>query len=238
MRELFKLNRLPFLILMGTLSAAIWSFNWPFSWPAGLSTSAWAQSAPAQTNGDAPTQTPEPDRGWNALADVLDALSPSVDLQDPPSGQEVNRDIQTQIDRRQAQAALNAIEAREQELSFSSAPGRDVQLMFQKARALAQLNRIAEAEAVYRDMTVRYPELAEPWNNLAILYISQDNLDQARMALEAAVMNNPRYTTAISNLADLRLLMALRDYEQAAALGDRAARSRAAALRQFLNEVN
>jgi Tfp pilus assembly protein PilF len=85
-------------------------------------------------------------------------------------------------------------------------------------------------------MTIRYPELAEPWNNLALVYISRDDLDQARQALETAVMNNPRYANAISNLADLRLLMALRDYEQAAALGDRSAQSRADALRELINQ--
>lgn len=178
------------------------------------------------------------DRGWNALADVLDVLTPSVNTENPPSGEEINRSIQQQIDHRQAEAALKAIEAREAALADNPAPGTDVQLMFQKARALAELGRSAEAEAVYRDMTVRFPELPEPWNNLAILYISRNDLDQARMALEAAIMNNPRYTAAISNLADLRLLLSLRDYEKAAALGDRKARLRAQALREFLIEVN
>ena len=187
---------------------------------------AWAQaSAPSQ-----------PDRGWNALANMLDALTPSFQTDEPPSGAQINAAIQQQLDRGQAQQALEAIEQRELELSKFNDPGRDVQLMFQKGRALAALNRIAEAQAVYREMTVRYPELAEPWNNLALLYISQDNLGQARLALETAVMNNPSYATAISNLADLRLLIALREYEQAAALGDRAARDRANALRNLLNQ--
>lgn len=184
-------------------------------------------------------QTNEPrDRGWNALADILDVLTPSVDTENPPSGEEINQSIQQQIDRRQAQAALKAIEARQAQLANDPSPGTDVQLMFQKARALAELGRSAEAEAVYRDMTVRFPELPEPWNNLAILYIARNDLEQARLALEAAIMNNPRYTDAISNLADLQLLMSLRDYEKAAALGNRKARQRAQALRQFLIDIN
>lgn len=195
----------------------------------GLATPGLAQTANGQT---------EPDRGWNALANVLDALTPSANTEEPPSGAQINRGIQSQLDRRQAEAALKAIEAREAELANRGGPGRDVQLMFQKGRALAQLGRTAEAEAVYRDMTVRYPELAEPWNNLAILYISRNNFEQARLALETAIMNNPRYTAAISNLADLQLLLSLRDYEQAAALGDRSARTKAQALRQFITEIN
>jgi tetratricopeptide (TPR) repeat protein len=195
----------------------------------GLTNSALAQTDNGQS---------EPDRGWNALANVLDALTPSAQTEDPPSGEQVNRAIQDKLDRRQAQAALQEIEARELALAELGGPGRDVQLMFQKARALAQLGKTAEAEAVYREMTIQYPELAEPWNNLAILYISRNDLDQARMALEAAIMNNPRYTAAISNLADLQLLLALQGYEKAASLGDRNARSRAQALRQFIKETN
>lgn len=218
MRELRKLKQslLSFPLLCACLTLGI----------AELSS---AQTANGQT---------VPDRGWNALANVLDALTPSIDTNEPPSGEEVNRSIQNQLDRRQAELALRAIEAREAQLASLGGPGRDVQLMFQKARALAQLGRSAEAEAVYRDMTVKYPELAEPWNNLAILYISRNDFDQARLALETAIMNNPRYTAAISNLADLQLLLSLRDYEKAAALGDRGAQNKAQALRQFITEIN
>lgn len=218
MRELRKLKQ---SLLSFTLLCACLTFS-----AAELS---FAQTTDGQT---------EPDRGWNALANVLDALTPSIETAEPPSGEQVNRSIQNQLDRRQAEAALKAIEAREAQLASLGGPGRDVQLMFQKARALAQLGRSAEAEAVYRDMTVKYPELAEPWNNLAILYISRNDFDQARLALETAIMNNPRYTAAISNLADLQLLLSLRDYEKAAALGDRGARSKAQALRQFITEIN
>ena len=195
----------------------------------GLTGPANAQSSNAQA---------EPDRGWNALANVLDALTPSIQTDEPPSGAQINSAVQAQLDRRQAEAALKAIEAREAQLQAIGGPGRDVQLMFQKARALAQLGRSAEAEAVYRDMTVKYPELAEPWNNLAILYIGRNDFDQARLALETAIMNNPRYTAAISNLADLQLLLALRDYEKAASMGNRSAQTKARALRQFINEIN
>ncbi len=195
----------------------------------GLTNSALAQTDTGQS---------EPDRGWNALANVLDALTPSVQTQDPPTGEQVNRAIQDKLDRQQPQAALQDIEARELALAELGGPGRDVQLMFQKGRALAQLGRISEAEAVYREMTIQYPELAEPWNNLAILYIRNNNLGQARMALEAAIMNNPRYTAAISNLADLQLVLALQGYEKAASLGDRNASNRAQTLRQFIKETN
>lgn len=216
MRESPKLKRvLPLLLSAASL---LWAGN----------------PATAQTT----SGQPEPDRGWNALANVLDALTPSAATDEPPSGQQINRDIQTQLDRKQAEAAFKAIQAREAQLEAIGGPGQDVQLLFQKARALAQLGKSAEAEAVYRDMTIKYPELAEPWNNLAILYISRNDFDQARLALETAIMNNPRYSAAISNLADLQLLLALRDYEKAATQGNRSAQAKAQALRQFIHEIN
>jgi tetratricopeptide (TPR) repeat protein len=181
---------------------------------------------------------PKLDRGWNALADVLERLTPSFDTEDPPSGAQVHATIENLLQRDRAQAALEAIEQRQAVLANQVEPGQDVQLMFLKGRALAQLGRTQDAQLLYRDMTLRYPELAEPWNNLAILYISRNDYDQALLALETAVMNNPRYADALSNLAHLRLLMAVRDYERAASLGDRAAVQRASALRQFIQEVN
>jgi tetratricopeptide (TPR) repeat protein len=179
-----------------------------------------------------------PNRGWEGLARVLDAITPSVETEDMPSGQQINAQIAGLISDGKTDAALQKIKEREIVLAQYTGPGRDVQLMFQKARALAQSGQTAEAEKIYRDMTIRYPELAEPWNNLALIYMSRNDLDQALLALQTAVMNNPRYPAALTNLADLRLLMALRDYELAAGLGARDARTRAAELKRFIQSLN
>jgi len=179
-----------------------------------------------------------PNRGWEGLARVLDAVTPSVETEDMPSGEQINAQIARLISDGNADAALQQIKEREVVLAQYTGPGRDVQLMFQKARALAKAGQTAEAEKVYSDMTIRYPELAEPWNNLALLYMSRDALDQALLALETAIMNNPKYPAALTNLADLRLLMALRDYEKAAGLGARDARTRAAQLKRFIQSLN
>lgn len=192
---------------------------------------ALAQTTTTYSNGS-------PDRGWEGLARALDAVTPSVNTDNPLSGEQINRQIASLINRGQTDAALQEISQRETLLAQNTAPGRDVQLMFQKARALAQSGRLAQAEQIYRDMTIQYPELAEPWNNLALIYIQRNDLDQALLALQAAVMNNPRYPAALTNLADLRLLMALRDYQQAAGMGAREAKARAAALEQFIQSRN
>ena len=180
----------------------------------------------------------EPDRGWNGLAEVLDKITPSAQTEDPPSGQQINSNIERLINQGDVEQAFIEIENREDQLATRAGPGVDVQLMFQKARALALSKQTAEAESLYQEMTVRFPELAEPWNNLAVIYISRGDLDQARLALETAIMNNPKYTAAISNLADLRLLMALKGYEQAAKLGSGLARQRAKEVKSLLQKIN
>lgn len=192
----------------------------------------------ATTAGASGVDSPSPNRGWEGLARVLDRVTPSVETDDPPSGTEINNRIATLLNRNQAQEAFKEIQKREAQLAGSGVPGTDVQLMFQKGRALAQLGQINDAQAVYREMTIRFPELAEPWNNLGVLYIRQGSLDQAEQALSTAVMNNPAYPAARSNLADLRLLLALRDYQGAAKLGAAGARQRALDLEAFIGSLN
>src|SRR5690606_24226470 len=78
--------------------------------------------------------------------------------------------------------------------------GTDVQLMFQKGRALSALGRTDEAITLYQDMTVRFPELPEPWNNLASEYVKKNQLDRARDALQMSLSISPSYPAARLNL--------------------------------------
>src|SRR5690606_23113591 len=113
--------------------------------------------------------------------------------------------------------ALSLIERRE--AAIKGQRGADVQLMFQHARALAALGRADEAIAVYSDMTNQFPELPEPWNNLAALYASRGELERAQDSLQMALRANPDYAAARANLGDIQLMMALRTYRQEAARG-------------------
>lgn len=184
-----------------------------------------ADSAPASSTGN---------RGWEGLARMLDALTPSINTEDTPSGTQITDEIERLINSGQAEAALARIESREAQLASATTPGTDVQLMFQKARALTALKRTAQAQKIYQDMTVRFPELAEPWNNLAMIYIQNGSLDEAAFALETAVMNNPTNGNAIANLADVRLLMAIRGYREAAKMRVPGAAKRLQALETVL----
>ena len=160
-----------------------------------------------------------PDGGWDGLAKLLEALAPSVDTSIPLSPTEISSRIDGLIRAGRLKEAMETLEARQAVEALRHTPGTDVQLMFLHARILAEMNRPAEAEAVYLQMTTRFPELPEPWNNLAALYVKRNELDQARRALEMAVMINPKYAIAQANLGDVQLNLALRAYQSASQAG-------------------
>lgn len=160
-----------------------------------------------------------PEGGWDGLAKLLEALAPSVDTSVPLTPTEISNRIDGLIRAGRLKEALQNVEARQAVEAMRHTPGTDVQLMFLHARILAEMNRPAEAEAVYLQMTTRFPELPEPWNNLAALYVKRNELDQARRALEMAIMINPKYSIAQANLGDVQMNLALRAYQNAAQAG-------------------
>ncbi len=170
---------------------------------------------------------PEPQKGWKALARLLEAATPKVDTSIPLTPSQITDRIQALIDQGDYQQALGIIEKRETQLADQGGIGTDVQLMFLHGRALAGLERHNEAIDVYRHMTTTYPELPEPWNNLASEYVKQGKLDMAREALNMALAADPNYATARANLGDVDLMLARREFEHAARLGvsDAAARA-------------
>jgi Flp pilus assembly protein TadD len=92
---------------------------------------------------------------------------------------------------------------------------RDPQLRFQKGVILADAQRTAEARQVFTQLTVDYPEIPEPYNNLAVLHAAQGEYDKARAALDAALRANPDYATAHQNLGDIYAQLARLSYTQA-----------------------
>ena len=69
--------------------------------------------------------------------------------------------------------------------------------------------------AVFTKLSEDYPELPEPYNNLAVLYASQGQYDKARAALEMAIRTNPSYATAHENLGDVYAKLASQAYSKA-----------------------
>ena len=89
---------------------------------------------------------------------------------------------------------------------------KDPQLRFLQGVAQAMANKNKEAIATFTQLTEEYPNLPEPYNNLAVLYASQNQYDKARTALEMAVRLNPSYATAHENLGDIYAKLASQSY--------------------------
>ena len=109
------------------------------------------------------------------------------------------------------------------------------QSAFVRAVALAELNETDRALAAFVDLTQRYPHLAEPYNNLAVLHAARGQYGRARDALEQAISANPQNATAYQNLGDVHAALALQAYEKATGLAprDRALRTKLALARQL-----
>jgi tetratricopeptide (TPR) repeat protein len=173
----------------------------------------------AQTERPLFDDPPKKDGGWQGLANLLEALTPGVDTSIPLSASDITNRLASMLDSGQAQQALEIIERRQAQLEERNAMGADVQLLFLRGRALAAVGRTDEAIAAYKEMTTQYPELPEPWNNLAALYVQQGQLDMAKDALTMALIANPNYGVAKANLGDVQLRLAQRSFQEAAAQG-------------------
>ncbi|WP_413628446.1 tetratricopeptide repeat protein [Herbaspirillum frisingense] len=92
---------------------------------------------------------------------------------------------------------------------------RDAQLRFTKGLILAEQSRSAEAIAVFSKLTEDFPDLPEPYNNLAVLYAADGQYDKARAALDMAMRTNPTYATALENLGDVYAKLASQAYDKA-----------------------
>jgi tetratricopeptide (TPR) repeat protein len=112
-------------------------------------------------------------------------------------------------------AAGQRTEAFERLDKLLAAKPRDPQLRFQKGVMLAETQQGAEATAIFNQLIVDYPEMPEPYNNLAVIYAGQGDYDKALASLEAAVRANPGYAVAQQNLGDVYSQLARASYSRA-----------------------
>ena len=92
---------------------------------------------------------------------------------------------------------------------------KDAQARFLKGLILAEQGKSSEAIQIFTTLTEDFPELAEPYNNLAVLYAAQNQFDDAKSALEMALRSHPNYATAHENLGDIYAKMASLSYDKA-----------------------
>jgi tetratricopeptide (TPR) repeat protein len=99
--------------------------------------------------------------------------------------------------------------------SYLVANPRDPQMRFLKGVIQRNSGRHAEAINTFTKLTEDFPELPEPYNNLAVLYAGQNQFEKARTALEMAIRTNPSYATAHENLGGVFARLASQAYSSA-----------------------
>jgi colicin import membrane protein len=145
--------------------------------------------------------------GSLALAGAAAAQSASLPPLVPATTE--TQDIEKLVRERQYDDALKRLDA-----LLAKTP-RNVQARFLRAVVLADTGRTAEAVAAFEAMTQEFPELPEPYNNLAVIHAAAGRYDVARALLLRAIDVAPNYLTAQENLGDLHLAIAADVYAKA-----------------------
>jgi len=91
----------------------------------------------------------------------------------------------------------------------------DLQLRFALGVMRMELGDRAKAMGIFTRLTQDFPDLADPYNNLAVLHAAAGELDEAKAALEQALSLQPEHAQAQENLGDVLLRLALRAYQRA-----------------------
>ena len=92
---------------------------------------------------------------------------------------------------------------------------RNIQILFVRTRILIEQGQLESARQALLTFIDKYPEVPEPYNNLAVLYASVGKLEQARDYLELCVKLAPNYAIALQNLGDIYTLIAANYYDKA-----------------------
>ena len=118
-------------------------------------------------------------------------------------------EVQRLIKQGQFPQAMEKVDA------YLSSRPKDAQGRFLKGLIYTEMNKPADAIAVFTKLSEDYPELPEPYNNLAVLYAQQKQYEKARTALEMAIRTHPSYAIAYENLGDVYAKLASQAYDKA-----------------------
>jgi tetratricopeptide (TPR) repeat protein len=182
-----------------------------------------------------------PDTPYNALNPELSEtvalpfLSFLIIEPDPVTKNAVPSDIEKLVKARQFPEAIKLIDTR-----LKSSP-KNVQLRFLKARLQIEMRDLEQAKKTLIQITQQFPELPEPYNNLAAIAASQDKWIEARDYLELALKLRPSYAIASANLGELYVRLGAQAYEDAALsaqLNQRQYSNRAKALMNIIKQPN
>lgn len=138
-------------------------------------------------------------------AALLLSLLPAIVPAAPPTLQDATQALR----KGQNSVALDKVNA------YLANNPKDAQGRFLKGLVLTELGRNADAIKVFSELTEDYPELPEPYNNLAVLYAAQADYERAKQSLEMAIRTHPSYATAHENLGDIYAKLASQAYDKA-----------------------
>jgi tetratricopeptide (TPR) repeat protein len=144
------------------------------------------------------------------------------------------KDISQLSDQGQQSAALERVNA------YLAANPKDPQAMFMKGIIQVESGKREDAIKTFTDLTSKYPNLPEPYNNLAVLYADAGEYDKAKKALETAIKTHPSYATAHENLGDIYARMASEAYDKALQLdnGNSRAQSKLSMIKDLFGTSN
>ena len=131
-------------------------------------------------------------------------------------------------------------QALEQADRYLASKPKDAQARFLKGIALTEMGRANDAITVFQKLTEDYPELPEPYNNLAVIYAQQKQYEKAKSALEMAIRTHPSYATAHENLGDIYARLASQAYDKALQLdsANSSAQSKLGMIRELVTGNN
>ena len=129
---------------------------------------------------------------------------------DPITKNAVPSDVEKLIKARKYQAAVDLIN-----VDLKKTP-RNVQLRFVKARLQIEMRQLDQAKKTLIEITQQFPELPEPYNNLAAIAANQGKWIEARDYLELALKLRPSYAIASANLGEIYIRLGAQAYEDAA----------------------
>lgn len=130
---------------------------------------------------------------------------------DPVTKNAVPSDVEKLVKARKFQEAIDLINAK-----LKKTP-QNVQLRYVKARLQIELRDFDAAKKTLIEITQQFPELPEPYNNLAAIAANQNKWIEARDYLELALKLRPSYSTAAANLGEVYVRLGAKAYEDAAA---------------------
>lgn len=144
-----------------------------------------------------------------SFAELVDPDAPSVLL----NSSQVPGVVEKLIGRRDYKGALDLIE------EGLKANPHSAQLRFQRCVTYERMGDRERAKNAFEQFIRTYPEIPEPYNNLAGLYAADGSLVRAEELLVKAVALRPNFALAYTNLGNLYLAKAKNAYDTAIRTG-------------------